>query len=240
MGSVASGAILLFAVWDILLLGRLSADRLGTEAAMLVSFSGAMVLVAGSRESRSPDVRQPSVPAACLGAIAGYTGYPAWVACIGTLGLALGLAPRSPVAPGAGSLAMLVATVALAPIFEELLYRDRLLLALRARAGVPLAVVLTSLLFALPHLEAWSILGAFLVGIALGTARVFGNSITFCIAIHAGLNLASLTNGSPPQRWSLDPAWSAACGAFAGSVGVWILRERSHARGIRARPWIVT
>src|SRR3990172_1837075 len=104
MGPLATSAILLFGVWDLLLLGRLASRWVGAEAATLTSFLLPTLFVSGARSMGLP---------------------------------------------------LIVASVALAPVFEEILYRDRLLLALRARAGTPVAVVVTSVLFALPHLQAW-------------------------------------------------------------------------------------
>jgi len=194
MGALLTSAILLFAVWDLLLLGRLLANRMGEEGATLAAFSLATLLVAAGSGLRSRPSRG-SVVGAGLGLVAGYAGYPVWVTVIAAVGLALGLAPRDPWDSPSMGVALLVATVALAPVFEELLYRERLLLALRARAGAPLAIVTTSLLFALPHVEAWSVLGTFLVGLALGVTRLAAGSISLCIGIHAGLNLASVAWG---------------------------------------------
>lgn len=190
MGPLVTCVILVLVVWDLLLLGRLVAPWIGAGAATLLSFLLATGLVVGARPRPSAG-RGGCVGPLLLGAVAGYAGYPAWVALIATLGLALGLAPRASAPPGA-SIAVVVATVTLAPIFEEILYRERLLLALRVPAGTPLAIAIASLLFALPHVEAWSVLGTFLVGLALGAMRVLVGSISLCIGIHAGLNLASV------------------------------------------------
>ena len=58
---------------------------------------------------------------------------------------ALGLRPVPP-PPRPEDPLLLVAVLGLAPVFEELLYRERLLLALRARVGAGLAVAISSLL----------------------------------------------------------------------------------------------
>lgn len=191
MGALATSAILLFAVWDLLLLGRLSSRWMGSEAATFTSFLLATLLVTGSRGIGAV-VRGRSALEISVGAIAGWATYPVWVLLIVKLGLALGLSPRERVDPSALSLVSIVSALALAPVFEELLYRERLLLALRERAGPSVAIAVTSLLFALPHVEGWSVLGTFLVGLALGVTRVVAGSISLCIGIHAGLNLASV------------------------------------------------
>jgi membrane protease YdiL (CAAX protease family) len=122
----------------------------------------------------------------------GWAAYPVWILVIVDLGLALGLSPREPAEASGMSLASTLSAVVLAPVFEELLYRERLLLALRARVGASVAIAVTSVLFALPHVEAWSVLGTFLVGLALGWTRIVAGSVSLCIGIHAGLNLASM------------------------------------------------
>jgi membrane protease YdiL (CAAX protease family) len=194
MGPLATSAILLFAVWDLLLLGQVSARWLGAELATLSSFLVVTLLVVGGHRARHL-VGGRSMRAALLGMIVGCATYPLWVVSISAVGLALGLAAPDPHAAHAMDLALVVATVALAPVFEEILYRDRLLPALRDRTGAPLAVVVTSALFALPHVEAWSVLGTFLVGLALGVTRLLAGSLSLCIGIHGGLNLASLLWG---------------------------------------------
>ena len=64
--------------------------------------------------------------------------------------------------------------------------------ALRARWPAAPTVAATSALFAIPHLEPWSVVGAFVAGLGLGAFRACGAPAGACIAAHAGLNLASL------------------------------------------------
>lgn len=195
MGPLATSAILLLAVWDLLLLGRVASRWVGSESATLASFLLATLLVTARHRRKDVAVRRSLCPAG-LGVIVGWTTYPVWVTSISAVGLALGLGPRdrdgSHAAVGVG---VIVSTLVLAPVFEEILYRDHLLPVLRDRAGAPLAIVVTSALFALPHLEAWSVLGTFLVGLALGVVRIVAGSVALCIGVHAGLNLASVVWG---------------------------------------------
>jgi membrane protease YdiL (CAAX protease family) len=176
MGPLATRAILLFAVWDLLLLGRLASRWLGSECATLASFLLATILVV-ARHGWEEAATGRSLLAAGLGAISGWATHPAWVVSIAALGAAFGLPPRGWEGPHAPSVALVIATVALAPVFEEVLYRGQLLI------------------FALPHLEAWSVLGTFLVGLALGAARLLAGSLALCIGVHAGLNLAAVAWG---------------------------------------------
>ncbi len=191
MGPLAASAILLFGAWDLLLLGRLASRWTGAEVATFASFVLATLVVVGTRVRGLREKRR-ALLRVVLGTVVGCTAYPACVTSIAAVGLGLGFAPRDPGDPRGIGIALIVASVAIAPVFEEILYRDRLLLALHARAGAPVAVVVTSVLFALPHLEAWSVLGTFLVGLALGVTRLAAGSLSLCIGIHAGLNLASV------------------------------------------------
>lgn len=84
------------------------------------------------------------------------------------------------------------ALIVVAPLFEEALYRGRLLLALRARASVPLAVTISAAAFALPHFEPLRVLGAFLAGLVLGALFVLERRVSSCVAMHAGFNAAAL------------------------------------------------
>jgi membrane protease YdiL (CAAX protease family) len=124
-----------------------------------------------------------------VGVLVGVTSWPGWLLVLSgvfeTLGLAL---PTRSLALGSAGWA---AALVLAPIFEELLYRERLLAALEARIGAPLAVVLTSVLFALPHVELHAIVATTHVGLLLGAVRVALRSVAPCVGLHAGLNLCA-------------------------------------------------
>ncbi len=128
-----------------------------------------------------------------------------------------------------------MAVIVCAPLFEELLYRERLLPALRARFGSPVAIVLSSLLFALPHLEPWNVLGTFAVGLLLGGVYVKTRSTAFCVAYHAGLNGACLISGVPPVDPVLDPLSSAIVGGALLALSLRLERGRRRwGRGGRA------
>ena len=78
-------------------------------------------------------------------------------------------------------------------VVERLVRKERADLFDDFAMSMPMGV--TSALFALPHLEAWSVLGTFLVGLALGVVRIVAGSLALCIGVHAGLNLASVVWG---------------------------------------------
>ncbi len=54
------------------------------------------------------------------------------------------------------------------------------------------ALLLSSAAFALPHLDAWSVLAAAWVGPALGSLYVATRDVWVCTAAHVGLNAAAL------------------------------------------------
>lgn len=132
------------------------------------------------------------------GLVAGFASFPAWIAASARLGLALGLPLPAPVPAGAGAPLHWLSVLWLAPVFEELGYRGRLLPVLERGVGTPAAICISSLLFALPHLEVWNVLAAFAVGLGLGALAKLSGSTAACVGMHAGLNLAALLRGVPP------------------------------------------
>jgi membrane protease YdiL (CAAX protease family) len=216
---------LLTSVWCLLLLGGMLAPRLGREAALVVCYAACAALLLAARPRPRWSV---SLGGAGLAASAGFLALPGWLALLWGIGQLLGLPPVPRLAT-AGASAWL-AHAALAPLFEELLYRERLLPALRARIGAPLALVLSSALFAAPHLEAWSVLTTFCVGLALGGAFLATGRVELCVAYHAGLNAAVLVHGLTPERAALAPLDSMLAG------GVLLALACRWTRGRAARP----
>jgi membrane protease YdiL (CAAX protease family) len=192
--------LLLASVWCLLLLGGVLVPWLGGNAARVAAYAACAALLVWTR----PRAAGRATPlAAALAAGAGFAALPAWLALVWALGSGLGLAPPPRAAPAAANVWVWLANVALAPLFEELLYRERLLPALRARIGTPLALLASSALFAAPHLEPWSVLTTFCVGLALGGVLLATGRVALCIAYHAGLNAAALACGLPPARAAL-------------------------------------
>jgi hypothetical protein len=223
--------LVLLTAWSLLATQALLAPRVGRPAAVALSFAAATTLVIATR--RREPARAPLRAAAlgALGALAGFASFPAWIVLIGLIGSALGLRPvPSPSRPDDPLL--LFAVLGLAPVFEELLYRERLLLALRERIGAGLAVALSSVCFALPHLEPWALLATGCVGVGLGVLMLAGRSLALCIGLHAGLNLAAVVCGIPPARFALPAALAFVCGA--GVLGVGLLAARAGDFGVIA------
>jgi membrane protease YdiL (CAAX protease family) len=215
------------AVWTLVAAGSLLVPHTGAAAATTLSFAAATLLVV--RVAGVPRPLRSGIGVACAAA-SGFASYPAWVVAIATVGLAVGMPPRTPVAPGAATALDWISVAVLAPCFEELLYRRLLLPALRRRFGVVAAIVATSALFAIPHLESWHVLGTFAVGLALGAVFVATGDVWLCIALHAGVNAAALAGGSPPVRLALDPLAAAIAGPVLLALAATPLRVAFHRR----------
>ena len=188
-----SAVLVMLAAWTVLLSGSMLSSLIGEESATLLVFGlSAALLIA----TRRPAVVRPRLRDAALLALTialGFAVYPPLGSAIAVLGLALGLAPVLAAPPIASGLPLLIAVVVAAPVFEELLYRERLLDAIAATPlGTGGAIFLTSALFALSHLTPWQMLGTFLVGVGLALIRRVSGTVTACIGLHAGLNLRSV------------------------------------------------
>ena len=222
-------AWLLTTVWCLLLLGGALAPRLGSEAALVVGYAACATLLVALRPRARAAV---SLAGAGLAAAAGFVALPAWLATLWGIGLWLGLPAAPRTGEAAASAAAWLAHVALAPLFEELLYREQLLPALRARVGAPLALLLSSALFAAPHLEPWSVLTTFVVGLALGGVFLATGRVELCVAYHAALNAAVFVCGLPPARAALAPPLAALAGtALLGLACGWTRGRSARPRG---------
>ena len=84
-----------------------------------------------------------------------------------------------------------IASVALSPIYEEILFREQMFACLRALLGVPRAVLATSLLFALSHLDIAALPWLFASGAAATLVLLRTGSLALVIGLHLGWNLAA-------------------------------------------------
>lgn len=228
--SLLGALAVVVATWMLLAGVAVMTPWVGPEPAVIAAFAVAMVIVVASRVSGSPRRAGP-LAILCAGA-AGFAGHAAWIAAIASVGSGLGMEPRGVAAQGGARLSEWVAILVVAPVLEELLYRERLLGALRPVCGTVVAILLSSIAFAVPHLESWHVLGTFLVGIALGAVYAVSGSIAVCVALHLGLNLAGLTTAGL-REGAFDPWPSAWAAAGLGSLSWWCARGYAKAEGPR-------
>ncbi len=133
------------------------------------------------------------------------------------------------------------------PLGEELFFRGLLLRGFLLRYGERQALILTSLLFAIVHLNPWGLPSIFLMGLLLGWLVLRTGSIWSAWLVHAVYNLASVLAlnaalDGPPSVESLaavtaGPLDSPLALAVAGAailLGLGLLA----AHGRRAAPWV--
>lgn len=87
----------------------------------------------------------------------------------------------------------LLAVVVIAPVAEELLFRGMLTEMLRRHAGAAGAVILSSAVFALMHLQPAVMIDAFLAGLALCYIYFLTRSIYACILLHMFNNAIAMS-----------------------------------------------
>lgn len=114
-------------------------------------------------------------------------------------------------ATGGALVLALVATVLLAPLVEELIYRAILLSRLRRSMGRHRAVFLSGGLFAIVHLvDPGTLLlqpALLLIGVALGYAALRSGDLSLPLFVHAGVNLTGFLLAQfadDLQRWAED------------------------------------
>jgi hypothetical protein len=96
-----------------------------------------------------------------------------------------------PSGPMGVALAVLVVVV-LAPVAEEVVFRGVLLPSLERHWGARVAVIGSSVLFALMHVTPYAIVPIFVFALILGGLFVRTRSLTVCIAAHAVFNATGL------------------------------------------------
>ena len=110
------------------------------------------------------------------------------------------------------------ATVIVAPLVEEILFRGVILSRLKRSWSVPLSIILSSLIFGVLHGQILWILYAAATGAVLGAVYVRYNSIVPTIALHFTFNLLGGIS------FDADiPTWIFAAGGAAALAGVVLL-----------------
>jgi membrane protease YdiL (CAAX protease family) len=187
----------MLAVWSVLASGPVYSSLIGSELATLLVVGLSAALLVATRPPLALRPRPLDAALLALSIALGFACHPPLRIAIAALGLALGLAPDLAPSPDRAGLPLLIAVVVAAPVFEELLYRERLF---DAFAATPLgsggAILLSSALFAVSHLTPWQMLGSLLVGALLALVRRSFGTLTTCIGLHAGLNLRSVFEGA--------------------------------------------
>ncbi len=224
MGRLGAALRDLAVVWTLLSAQPCLAARAGHPAAAGASFAAATLWLLATRArplpGRSAGPRLLSVGA---GLASGFVSLPAWCVVSGWLAQGLGVPSGPEVPPGSASAAMLPALLVTGPLFEELLYRERLLGALSGCLPRPLALAASSVAFAWPHPEPRVRVATFGVGMMLGAIWLRSRSVALCVGLHSGLNLATQVSGVPPARLALPVPASA---LLSAAILVFALRGR--------------
>lgn len=91
-----------------------------------------------------------------------------------------------------GSFVVVLFTVAIvAPFVEEFVFRGALLRALQNTLNTPVAVLLSSVLFAVAHVGPIQVTYAFVIGVLLCVVRLSSGSLWCSIAMHIAFNAAN-------------------------------------------------
>lgn len=134
---------------------------------------------------------------------------------------------------GADYLEVLVLTVIVAPIIEELLFRGVILQGLLGKYTVPTSILVSSLLFALFHGNIYQFISAFLVGIFLAWIFVKTKSLFLCMLGHGLFNgfifLADyiMQGDSASSLGTIVPLWVILIGILLIALGSYLLKRKT-------------
>jgi len=185
-----SPPVVVVTVWVLLATAPLLTPITGSDRATFLAFIACTALVLGTQTSfRSPariSLQARGIIAFSSALISGWALGPGLGSAVVSVGLRFGWEPAHLLGP---SLIGLISTLLLAPAFEEILYREQLFNWLQTEYKAPVALLLSSLAFALPHPGAFSKLAALAAGLILGTTRSLSGGLLPCIGVHAGLNV---------------------------------------------------
>ncbi|GAA4238980.1 hypothetical protein GCM10022254_57190 [Actinomadura meridiana] len=135
-------------------------------------------------------------------------------------------------AHGAQLAALVLLTVVLAPVNEEVLCRCVVYGGLRSWRGPWCAVPVSALVWALPHAD-WKLMPLLVaVGIALAVVREQTGSLAPTIALHSALNAAAVSVYSPLLTAALAGVMLTVCGLIALQPPRRRLPASSHQAGV--------
>jgi uncharacterized protein len=136
---------------------------------------------------------------------------------------------------------LLLAAV-VAPIVEEIIFRGIILRGFRAHYGKVRAILYSSLLFGIVHLNPWQFLPAFVLGLFLGALYLRTGTVAVTIAAHAVYNgalmiLSKLAVTRPIVDTEVSTGMSTAvlsaltaAGVVIFGLGFWLLMRSSKPR----------
>lgn len=147
---------------------------------------------------------------------------------------------------GSGGIAAIVTVVVIAPLVEEILFRGIILRGLAMRYRPWTAILLSSLLFTIIHLNPYQFFSTMVLGLALGWVFLRTGSLWPCIFGHAIFNgyfilaaplLDSVVSGADQLSSDLSvvvfqPLWFDLLGIILAGAGLYGL-ARTFARGSR-------
>jgi membrane protease YdiL (CAAX protease family) len=192
----------------------------------VLGFSIATLLVLAARESALWPRRAVPRSAGLFAAAAGFTG----IAAAQILLFERGANAWGPFGiPGKSSLGIdafvpWLLLVLLGSVFEEVLYREQVLGAMRASGSTWAAAPGSSLLYALPHGDPLAVVGAFGFGLLLAWTMLRTGSLRLCLCLHAGANLAWLAGYWICATVGLSHALAFTSGAIAVAALAAMLR----------------
>ncbi len=138
--------------------------------------------------------------------------------------------------------------VIVAPVTEELFFRGFMLDGFRRRYTPTTAILLSSAMFAVFHLNPYQFVGAFILGIAMAWLRLQTESLWPCLFVHAAANGTAFVftaakipipgySWSPGTAHQFQPLWFTGLGvglAVTGTLGIWLLLGRTPPRPAHA------